>query len=391
MIPPLRRYPALGALALAPLFLAPTPVAVEGWSFISTTTSDVRGAPEMSMQVRLAGPQLRVDFLKGTTGMTPGAYMLLNAETSQLTMVSPKEKSATVLPVGGMASMLGAVGAAGIMKIEIDNVSVTVEDLGAGDAILGHGTHRYRVKESHTMNVSVMGMHRSGTTATDTEMWIATDVSRTEQRAFEAFAANFAQSMGGAGFGGDGMRKLTDELQRKMPKGLVLRQIATTRQTDQGGKETTSVTTTEVKEFKQARLDEKLFEVPKDYVVTDLGAAMEEAKAARAKAKADCEKEKGAANCESAGEVNYDSVRKAAAESSKASRDRAMKGAVNDFTGGMAGKLGGMFGKKPPADTTRRSRRGSRRDGDPAVTGAERRALARRCGATPGGCLTSRR
>ncbi len=31
-----------------------------------------------------------------------------------------------------------------------------------------------------------------------------------------------------------------------------------------------------------------------------------------------------------------------------------MKGAVNDFTGGMAGKLGGMLGKKPPADTTKK-------------------------------------
>ncbi|NUQ10706.1 MAG: hypothetical protein HUU26_00040 [Gemmatimonadaceae bacterium] len=205
------RLAAIPALLVAGLAASPAarPV-VDGWSFTSTTKSTDRSVGETTMQVRLAGANVRVDWVKAPQGMPRDGYMLLNADSAILKMVSPREKTVTILPVGGMASMLGAIGAAGMMKMEVSDVVVSVSDDGAGEDLLGYRTRKYTMKQAYGLKMSVGPIKRSQTIDNTTELWVA-DVPAPEQKAFEAFAKNFAQSLTGAGFGGDGMKALLAE------------------------------------------------------------------------------------------------------------------------------------------------------------------------------------
>lgn len=266
---------SLAAIAL-PALLASTiasipggaPAVVNGWSFTSTTKSTDRNVGETTMKVQLAGANVRVDWVKAPQGMPRDGYMLLNADSALLKMVSPREKSVTVLPIGGMASMLGAMGAAGLMKMEVSDVVVSVTEGGAGEALLGFSTRKYTMKQTYGMKMSVGPIKRSSTVDNTTEMWVA-DVPAPEQRAFEAFAKNFAQSFAGAGFGGDGMKALIDSIAAKMPSGATLKSVATTISTD-GGRQNTSTTTTEITEFTQGPIDAAVFEIPAGYKVNDM-------------------------------------------------------------------------------------------------------------------------
>jgi hypothetical protein len=209
--------------------------------------------------------------------MAAGTYILLDAESRRMTMVSPKEKTATVLPLGGLMSMMGGMDEAGLLKMDVTDISVSVDELGAGESILGHSTMRYRTRHSFSMSVAVMGFRRSSKEVTETDVWMASDLSVAEGKALDEFARNFSQSFSASGIGGEGMRKLTEELQRKMPKGFPLKQVAKRTSVDQGGKETSSTTTTEVTEYKRVTLDAKLFEVPAGYTLRDMSGVVDTA------------------------------------------------------------------------------------------------------------------
>ncbi len=268
-----RRFLAIPALALIATAAVPSPaaVAVDGWTFTSTTRSTERGAPETIMQVQVAGAMMRVDWQKAAAGMPQGSYMILDGEAGRLTMVSPKERTATILPLGGMASMLGALGASGMMKMEVTDIVVSTTDGGAGEPMLGFPTRKYTMKQAYAMKMSVGPIKRSSTVDNTTELWVA-DVPVPEQKAFEAFSKNFSQNFTSAGFGGEGMKTLLDEVAAKLPKGVALKSVSTSI-TDQGGRKSTTTTTTEVTEFRKVSIDEKVvFTIPADYKVTDMSA-----------------------------------------------------------------------------------------------------------------------
>jgi hypothetical protein len=326
------------------------PLLADGWSFIRKTTSSNPRVPQTEMQVRLLQHRARIDYLKPMPGMRKGTYILLDAEKQQLILVSPEEKTATVVPAGGLAAALGAVGQTGLMKIEVTDVSVAVDDVGPGEPILGHPTHRYRLDQKSTMSVSAMGFRRTSKNATTTELWMTTDVPSSEARAFEEFNRNFAGSLGG--LGGEGLRTLQEEIQRKMPAGFALRQVATVNETDQGGKTTTTTTTTEVTEFREVALEPSLFEVDPRFRIIDMSAPADSVKKAMEDEKAACEKEKGVGQCDAPGDAQRDSIRRAHAESSDAARSKAQRDAMDDASAGRLGKVGGLFGKRqPPAKT----------------------------------------
>lgn len=334
------------AVAFVPLLVAARPLVApsvaDGVSFTWKQTSTQRGFQPTEMQVRVMNHLARIDYKKAQPGFPSGTYMLLDAEKAQVTMVNPRDKTATILPVGGMMSVLGGLGASGMIKAEISDVSVEATDLGPGEPILGHPTHKHNVKQSYNVKVSVMGMRREMKMNSSMDTWVATDIPAAEARAMEEFGRNFVNAIGGAAaFGGDGMQKLQAEIMRTMPKGVHVKQVTTTTQVDQGGKEETSTMTSEMTEFNRGNIDPKIYEIPSNYTTKDLTAMMAEAEAQMAAAKAECEKEKGAGNCEDMGRVNYDSLRKAGM--GDAAKD-AMKNSP-------LGRLGGLLGRKPPPDT----------------------------------------
>lgn len=264
--------PVAGTALLSPLLLAAVPSngggMVDGLSLTFHQTSTQRGVQPNTMQVRVLGSLGRIDYQKPQPGMTAGTYLLLQADSARVTMVSPREKTATVMPIGGILSVLGAaLGSSGLMKAEFSDISVESSEVGPGEAILGHPTQRFNVLQSYVARISVMGMRREMKTRATMEVWVATDIPAAEARALEEFGRNLLSAFGGmGGFGGDGMRELQEELARKLPAGVQLRQITTTI-SEQGNRRDSTVTTSEVTEFTRGPLDPALFEVPAGYRV----------------------------------------------------------------------------------------------------------------------------
>jgi hypothetical protein len=340
---------AVAALATAAAPHA-TPVA-DGWKFKWKVSSDMKGGAPPSMDVLMVPGKARMDFVgPPSPGMKPGSYVILDAENASMIIVSPAEKSATVMETGSLASALNAVGQIGLIKMEFSNVKSNLEDLGAGERILGHPTHHYRITRSYYLKVSVLGRTSQGTTNSVTDAWLAGDV---RDKVFETWAQNFASSL--SGLTGDGFKQFS-ELEKNAPKGFPLRQIIKTTQTNDKGETQTSTVTSEVEELSQTPIDASAFEIPKDYKVVDMKAMTAEMRKEMEKAKADCEKEKGkgASECEvDMSKVNMDSIRKAVADSMKAAPKNA---AIDAVGGGALKKLGGLFGKKPakPDSTTKK-------------------------------------
>lgn len=302
------------------------PVNVEGYKFTWRTTveSDVKQKGEAiqpPMAVQLAGSKMRLDPLEPSANpmWKNGGYIIMDAEANKLIMVSPKEKKAMSMDPAAMGSMLGAMGQSGLVKMEVNNVKLEVEDLGGGERMLGKATHRYRVTRSHDLAVRVMGMNRESHHESVTEVWLTGDFAG--ERAFEAFGRQFANraSSGGA------MAKLMDA-EKKVPQGFPMKTVMQSKETDAKGKVTTTTTTMEVMELVRAIIDASVFDVPPGYDIVDFGAQMKDAKSAMDESKIECEKDKGKGKCET---PNGDSV--AAAE--QASKDGAKGGARKAIKG----------------------------------------------------------
>jgi hypothetical protein len=271
----------VAALLLVPVgtiaFSRGSSPADEGWTFTWNVTSDAPMAQNSTMQVRVLGNRMRVDFLKGTVpGMPPNGFMLIDAGKGQMHMVSPQEQTATLIPLEGMTAATNQMASGAQIKMEATDISVSVDDLGAGEALLGHPTHKYRVKQAFTLNMSAMGMNQSTTTESTSEMWMATDFPEADLRAFETFNKTFGQSFGGlTAMGGEGMKKLNDELQAKMPKGFPLKQSVTGTMTMQGRSQAIR-TTMEVASMSKATLEQALFDVPAGYKVNDMSRMLQD-------------------------------------------------------------------------------------------------------------------
>lgn len=330
---------AAPAARLAPSHPTPSrapalsPVAADGWRFRWKVTVESdrkeRAPAQPSMQVSLIPGKARVDYegeMPAQQGMVKkGGYMILDAEKSAMIMVDPKEKKAVIMDPAALSGMINAAGVGGMVKMDVKDVKVGVEKLGAGERILGYATTRYRIARSYVMTVSVFGRKNTTTHNSTTESWVADRFI--EDKAFEEWAKNFTRGFGG--IGGDAFKKLMEAEQANQIKGIVVKQVTQATDTDEKGNASSSKTTMEMTELAKTSLDASMFEVPKDYEVTDMKAQMSAMSDSLKAAKAECEKEKGKGNCEM---PSADSAMKAGAKESAA--DAAKK------------KLRGFF-KKP--------------------------------------------
>lgn len=289
------KYPltaaALLVVAGAARVNAPAPT-LDGWKFVWKVTSvrdngknEDRGelAAQPSMAVQIAGGKIRMDYLLEPgqkAGMPKGSYMLLDAEAGTLTMVDPSEKKAMIMDPAGMTSALGAVGKSGMMKMEINNPEVKVEDLGAGERMLGRSTHHYRITRSYDMSMQVMMIHRKSHHVGVSDAFLTDELIN--DKAFAAFAKRFAVNM--QGFGGEGMQKLM-EAEKNTPKGFPMKVTTSNTETSEKGEVTSSTTTIEVQELARASMDASVFEVPSGYEVVDMRKQMADLQAKMDEAK----------------------------------------------------------------------------------------------------------
>jgi hypothetical protein len=333
-----RRALPLAALALIAAVPA-VPSVAPGYRFTYKVTSDQRGAQPQTAVSQVAGGKLRMDWTQG--GMSAemrGAYMVMDAEAGRMLMVNPKDKQVIVMDaetMGGMAQLAG-----GMVRMELQDPTLDVEDLGAGGTILGHATRRYKVTQTFTMKMTMMGRTSTTPTTSVQEVWITRDVLGYD-KAFEQWGDRFGKGFGtfGGAVQGDGWKQLMELSRQKWPKGFPLKTVTTSTSADprDPSKTTTSTTTMEITEWAKADIDASVFAIPAGYQTVDLAAQMkavqdEMRKAGVAPANAGSGQ---AGDPLSAGAI-ADSAKKAAKEETKDQAKNAAKDAVR-----------GLFRRKP--------------------------------------------
>jgi hypothetical protein len=226
----------LPAAFVLPATITSTP-RVDGY----VITMRVSGGPNAVGDVtfKTAGDKMRIEadansMMGGGRGglNAEGAYMLPGMD-GNIIMVLPKMTN----PMGGGTGFAVSVNPAGMMAARgaapppVGDVSI--DDLGAGESILGHATHKYRIKPANPDEA--------------VEVWIATDIPLDYKKFASAFGARFT---------GTDARMVA-----KIPNGFALKVVGKTG-------------TMEVTKIDKASFDDSEFQVPAGIQVMDLSGMM---------------------------------------------------------------------------------------------------------------------
>lgn len=199
--------------------------------------------------------------------MMMGTYMITNGSKGTVTSVDPAKRQYTVIDLAELGKtatdMQAALG--GMAKTEIADVKVGLEDLGPGETLEGYATWKYRLTQSFTMNMTVMGRTMSTPSASTTDVWIAPQLDG-------LMNPNARPPVSTTG----PMAELTAQyaaVYGKMRKGLMLKQI-TTSEGGSGAHKRLSTITMTITNVKKSAISPSVFEVPAGYTKVALLDAM---------------------------------------------------------------------------------------------------------------------
>jgi hypothetical protein len=267
-----------------------------------------------------------------------GGYILATEGGRMLTVVDPEKKQYVEMNVetllNSMTSVMNAVG--GMMKMETSNVSVNVEKLGAGEKMQGYNTVKYRLTQDYTMKVSVLGMNSTNTTHSVGEYWYAPELTSIVNP-FMQFGERVGQS---ALFRNSDFLSKVQAARQQMGQGVPLKSVVTTQSSDDKGRKTSSVATTEMLNIKQADVPASAFAVPAGYA-KQVMPTLDSLKGLQASANGDVSGKVGAAG--KSGNAATDVAGAAKEGATEGVKEAAKEGAKEK-----AGKaLRGLFGRKP--------------------------------------------
>ncbi|HJU90584.1 MAG TPA: hypothetical protein VJ672_14435 [Gemmatimonadaceae bacterium] len=185
-----------------------------------------------------------------------GSYMLFTEGGKTMTIVDPQNKQYYEMDLAGMMRMLGALGP--IMKIEISDVNIDAQPLGAGETIEGYSTQKYRLVSNYTTKMSIIGIKQTASVADTAIYWYAPSL--------KLVANPFGNATGLAGLvnNPDFDQKLNAAM-AKLPKSVPVKIQSRSVSTDGKGKQQASVTTIEFTDIKRGDVPATAFEIPTTY------------------------------------------------------------------------------------------------------------------------------
>ena len=255
--------------AAALLAAAPASVSAQGYSFdVTSSGTDPRSGNAQVIGVshgRWQKDLTRIDFIESPARggmMGTGTYMIAVGTTGITTFVDPAKQQYYELNSKEMAAGANELQSAisGVAKMEVVDIHVDMEDLGAGETIEGYATWKYRLTQSYTMRMSILGHANDTKQHTVSELWIA-----------PALLGNLnpgsrpAASMTGM------LRELTETTYKEFAKlkpGAMIRMVNTSTSGD-GAKARNHVTTMNVSNFKHESFTASIFQVPAGYKKID--------------------------------------------------------------------------------------------------------------------------
>ena len=303
-----------------------------GMTFTYTASSSSpdknrRQATNVNATVRMSGGSIRMDYGNGTSpmGMKDG-YMVIDGKTKTFMIVSPKDKAVMAMDAGTFGSGLGALLNNPMIKIAITNMSFRFKDMGTGETMLGYKTRRVRLFNSSTVETKVFGRTNRTTTTDSSDQWVAQGVEL-DDATLEAWGRSFASGVKSTN--PDLAAELTRYQNEYGRRGLALRTVTWSTQTDEKGKVQTDSVLMQITDMKKGDIDPEIYAIPADYAVTNLGEVMTAVKAAMDSAKR--------ADAAAGKDTTTPSVKGAAKEGAKESTKDAIKSG-----------LGGLLRKKKP-------------------------------------------
>ncbi|HMI57114.1 MAG TPA: hypothetical protein VK511_03650 [Gemmatimonadaceae bacterium] len=246
----------------------------QGLSYDMSTTAtgpDRTGAVAtrnmMAAHGQFAGGNSRIDV---TQSMAPGGmmgqgtYMITSGSKGTVTSVDPAKQQYTVIDIGELGKTANDMQAAlgGMAKIEVANVKVDVQDLGAGEPLDGYATYKYRITQAYTMNMTVIGRTISTPTQSVTDVWVAPQLDGLMDPSARPPVVTTTGPMAE-------LTKALTVAYAKMRKGLMLKRVSTMDSGEGARKHTTTITTT-ITNVKKSAISPSVFEVPASYTKVDL-------------------------------------------------------------------------------------------------------------------------
>lgn len=267
------------AVSIPLLFAAATPFA-DGMTYEFTiksqsTRTGNKETVTMSGRGTYAGDQAKLEIFNagpaGNTGMFggKGSYFIIKGGGKEMFLVDPAEKQYMAWDIAnlmsGVTKMMGAMG--GMMKMEMTDIHIDAQDMGAGPSIQGYPTRHMRMVQNYTMTATVFGRSNKSTTATTTDSYLSTTL-----RIANPFTSNSEQFAGAADmFNNPDFKRQLMAAQAKMPKGAVpLKTVTTSVTTDGKGKAETTVSTMEMTNFKASNIPASAFEIPSGYTLVQM-------------------------------------------------------------------------------------------------------------------------
>jgi hypothetical protein len=191
---------------------------------------------------------------------------MLLRDDGKVTVVLPSQGMAMAIDAQQMQGGMQMMRAFGVEPPVVSNVTVDVTDLGAGEAILGFPTRKYRVRQQYSITTSMRGQSRTERHDDVSELWMTTAMPGFAD-GLEKFAETLGNAFGGAGQGASS--ELAAAMAGKIPKGYPLKSVVKSNTTDANGQARTTTTTIEVLDVSKATLDASEFDVPAGIQVID--------------------------------------------------------------------------------------------------------------------------
>jgi hypothetical protein len=273
MISVFSRPSRLAVMAALPVLLAARPLSAPmsgGTTYDFIVRSDAGGKESVTMRGRgaFAGNEARIDILEtavqGDVFGGKGSYFLVKEGGKKMLLVDPSNKQymewniASML--AGMSKMVNAVG--GMIKMEMTDVKIDAQKLGAGETIQGYPTVHYRLVENYTVTAKVFGRSSKSRSETTTDYYFAPSLKGLSNP-FMASGKAMAQSFDM--FNNPDYKSQMATAQAKIDYGVPLKSVVKTVSTDDKGKERVSTVTSEMLNFKNTDVPKSLFAIPADY------------------------------------------------------------------------------------------------------------------------------
>ena len=219
-------------------------------------------------RLTIADGKARFDQIEGSSpqilSASPTAYSLSSRNGFDLYTIDTAKKEYSRVDLAQMKEMMSdAMSMLGQVNMKMSSSRFDVDSLGAGEAVLGYPTVRWRSVQSMTVSMAVGADSIAMAMENTTESLYAPSIE-----ALKAGTLPEQDSIMKLGMF-DGL--VTDELMKtmavayqKLPKGIPIRSVATTSMM-MGMEEFTVTTTTEVSKIEKVKRPASFFELPKGY------------------------------------------------------------------------------------------------------------------------------